>query len=127
MKRAAEQAAREHFKPEFLNRLTELLVFAPLGPQEIRSIVALELQKLGERLRAQDHTLAATDAALDHLAQTGFDPEFGARPLKRAIEKQVTALLARKLLAGELPAGAALKLDYRSGVLTVDAEVAATA
>ncbi len=122
MTAAAEGAARAHFKPEFINRLTEILVFAPLGTAEIRRIVGLELKKVAARLKAQDHVLTASDAALDHLAAIGFDPALGARPLKRAIEKEVTSLLARQLLEGTLTPGAALKLDLKKGALVITTE-----
>jgi ATP-dependent Clp protease ATP-binding subunit ClpB len=116
----AEKAARGHFKPEFLNRLTEILVFAPLGQPEIRRIVELELQKVSARVAQQGHALTASDAALEELAKIGFDPELGARPLKRAIEREVTSLLARKLLEGSLPEGCGLRLILDEGRLAIE-------
>ena len=120
MSAAAESAARAHFKPEFINRLTEILVFAPLGTAQIRTIVALELKKVAARLKTQDHLLTASDGALDHLAAIGFDPALGARPLKRAIEKEVTSLLARQLLEGTLTPGIPLRLEFRKGKLVIE-------
>jgi ATP-dependent Clp protease ATP-binding subunit ClpB len=94
---------RGHFRPEFLNRLSDIVVFTPLTRQHLRGIVTLQLNRIGERLLDRRITLVLTDAALDRILKEGYDPQFGARPLKRYLERQVTNALSRKLIAGELP------------------------
>jgi ATP-dependent Clp protease ATP-binding subunit ClpB len=108
-------AVREHFRPEFVNRIDEIVVFEALGPGEIRRIVEIQLQALEARLADRDLTLEVTPAALDLLAAEGFDPAFGARPLRRVIQRELQDPLALKLLSGEIAEGDTVKVDVRDG------------
>ncbi|HQT81361.1 MAG: ATP-dependent chaperone ClpB [Ferrovum sp. 37-45-19] len=91
---------KTHFRPEFVNRLDEIVVFHTLGQKQIRSITAIQLQSLRQRLEKMEFSLSVTDAALDQLAEVGFDPVYGARPLKRAIQNELENPLAVKILDG---------------------------
>ncbi|MEM6394495.1 MAG: AAA family ATPase, partial [Planctomycetota bacterium] len=103
---------RAHFRPEFLNRVDELILFKPLTLAEIERIVDLLITRLNARLADRRLTLALTDAARTHLAQQGFDPVYGARPLKRFIQREVETRLARALLSGDIPDGSTVTLDH---------------
>eukprot|EP00953_Heterococcus_sp_UTEX-ZZ885_P002633 1937-Heterococcus_DN1.PRE.4 len=96
---------RQQFKPEFLNRVDEFVIFNSLGKQQMRKITALELMKVSERLRDKRITLKATDEALDFLSEVGFDPVYGARPLKRAIQREVETVMAKGMIAGKFVPG----------------------
>ncbi|MBK7578651.1 MAG: ATP-dependent chaperone ClpB [Myxococcales bacterium] len=105
MKRTAMEALRQQFRPEFLNRLDEIVVYRRLGRDQIRRIVDLQVELLRERLANRDITLEASDGARDFLAEVGWDPQYGARPLKRAIQKYVEDGLARQVIAGDVVMG----------------------
>ncbi|EHK5110229.1 ATP-dependent chaperone ClpB [Vibrio parahaemolyticus] len=92
----------KHFRPEFLNRVDEIVVFHPLGQEHIKSIASIQLERLAKRLEEKGYQLEVSDKALDLIAQVGFDPVYGARPLKRAIQKNVENPLAKSILAGEI-------------------------
>ena len=96
---------RGHFRPEFLNRLDEQIVFTPLGTDQLREIVDIQLQRVAARLAERDLTLDLTIDAIDLVARNGFDPVYGARPLKRSIQRMVENPLAKRLLAGEFHPG----------------------
>jgi ATPases with chaperone activity, ATP-binding subunit len=102
---------RQRFRPEFLNRIDEIIIFKPLLRSEVKRIAELQLERLRQRLQQRGLELEVTDAALDWLATIGFDPPFGARPLRRAIERFVANPLALKLLAGEFTAGETVVVD----------------
>jgi ATP-dependent Clp protease ATP-binding subunit ClpB len=102
-----------HFRPEFINRVDETVVFHPLGQAQIRAIARIQIAQLVRRLAERDIALEVTDAALDKLGMAGFDPVYGARPLKRAIQQQVENPLAQKLLAGEFGPGDTIQVDAR--------------
>jgi ATP-dependent Clp protease ATP-binding subunit ClpB len=102
---------RATFRPEFLNRVDEIVVFQPLGRQEIAMIVDIQVGLLQERLAARRLTAELTPEARDYLAGKGFDPAYGARPLKRLIQREVQDQLATRLLAGELRDGDSLVID----------------
>ncbi len=106
---------RLHFRPEFINRLDDIVVFRSLGVAEIKRIVRIQVERLSERLAERHITLTLTEAALDHLAQAGYDPTYGARPLKRAIQREVMNPLATKLLSGEVHDGQAVTVDVENG------------
>ncbi|MBX3129802.1 MAG: ATP-dependent chaperone ClpB [Polyangiaceae bacterium] len=114
MKRRALEALRGHFRPEFINRLDEIVVYRRLGRDEIRRIVEIQLGELRRRLGAREIKLEVTDAAKDLLAEVGWDPQFGARPLKRAIQKHLEDGLARSVLGGQLVTGQTVVVE-RSG------------
>ena len=120
---------KQHFRPELLNRIDETLVFRALGEEEIRRIVDLEIAALQSRLEGRDVHLRVTDEARRALGEIGYDPDYGARPLKRVIQREVQNPLAMKLLSGEIGAGQVLILDRAedgSWVWTVQEESDAT-
>ena len=102
-----------HFRPEFINRIDETVVFHPLGQTQIRAIARIQIASLQKRLADRDIGLEVSDAALDKLGKAGFDPVYGARPLKRAIQQQLENPLAQKLLAGEFGPGDTVSVDAR--------------
>jgi ATP-dependent Clp protease ATP-binding subunit ClpB len=118
VQRAVMEEVRKAFRPEFLNRLDESVVFRPLERGQIRQIVDIQLERFRDRLARRDLKLEITDAAKDHLAEAGWDPQYGARPLKRAIQKNLEDALAKRVLAGEFPAGTTIEVDRRGGDLT---------
>lgn len=101
----------KHFSPEFVNRIDETVVFHPLQASQIRSIADIQLQLLNSRLRERELTLELTDAALDRLAQLGYDPVYGARPLKRAIQTHIENPLAQEVLKGSFAPGSVIRID----------------
>jgi ATP-dependent Clp protease ATP-binding subunit ClpB len=102
---------RDHFRPEFLNRIDDVIVFKPLSQAQLREIVGLLVTGVGRRLAEAGITLDVTDAARDLLAREGYDPVYGARPLRRAIQRSLENLLAKRLLAGEFTAGDTIQVD----------------
>jgi ATP-dependent Clp protease ATP-binding subunit ClpB len=104
-------AVRTAFKPEFLNRLDEVVVFDALGAEELAHIVDLQVRELATRLHDRRITLEVTDAAREWLALTGYDPAYGARPLRRLIQKEIGDRLARAVLAGEVRDGESVTVD----------------
>jgi ATP-dependent Clp protease ATP-binding subunit ClpC len=106
-----EKALKGAFRPEFLNRIDEIIMFSPLTLVEMEQIVALQIQEVQERLNEYNITIQLTDAARQWLAQEGYDPAFGARPLRRAIQKHVESPLSVKLLGGEFKNGATVLVD----------------
>jgi ATP-dependent Clp protease ATP-binding subunit ClpB len=111
VKRAVMEDVRKSFRPEFINRLDEIVVFHRLERNQIRQIVEIQMGQFGERLARRELTLELTPAAKDLLAHTGWDPQYGARPLKRAIRKLVEDPLAKHVLAGEYPPGTHIIAD----------------
>jgi ATP-dependent Clp protease ATP-binding subunit ClpB len=110
-KDAVMNAVRTAFKPEFLNRLDDIVFFDPLGPEQLASIVGIQIETLAKRLAARRLTLEVTDAARDWLALAGYDPLFGARPLRRLVQSAIGDQLARQLLSGSLIDGDVVKVD----------------
>jgi ATP-dependent Clp protease ATP-binding subunit ClpB len=118
---------RDHFRPEFLNRVDEVIVFRALTEEQLTAIVDIQLRRLEKRLAERHIQLVVTDAARKLLAQRGWDPVYGARPLKRAIQRSVQDPLAMMLLEGKFSDGDAVEVDARNGELTfIKAKVAAT-
>ena len=105
MKSAIMDVVGSHFRPEFVNRIDDLVVFHPLGREHIRKIVDIQLSYLQARLAERDIRIQLSDAARDKLADTGFDPVYGARPLKRAIQQQIENPLAQEILQGSFKSG----------------------
>lgn len=101
----------KHFRPEFLNRVDETVVFHPLGHEQIKAIAGIQLARLRQRLQERDYQLEVSEAALDALAAVGFDPVFGARPLKRAIQQHLENPLAQALLKGDIVPGSTVEID----------------
>jgi ATP-dependent Clp protease ATP-binding subunit ClpB len=121
MVKAVEAALRAHFRPELLNRIDETVIFTGLELADLRRIVRVQLLKLAGLLEARGHGLEVTERAVEALAREGFDPAFGARPLKRAIQRRLQNPLALRILEGAFPAGATIEADF------VDGEFAFTA
>ncbi|MGK0172054.1 MAG: ATP-dependent Clp protease ATP-binding subunit ClpB, partial [Gammaproteobacteria bacterium] len=105
MKDAVMETVVQHFRPEFINRIDEVVVFHPLRREQIRAITEIQISNLAERLEAQNITLELSESALDKLAQMGFDPVYGARPLKRAIQQALENPLSKALLRGDFGPG----------------------
>jgi ATP-dependent Clp protease ATP-binding subunit ClpB len=100
-----------HFRPEFINRVDETVVFHPLGREQIRAITTIQIDYLKRRLADRDMSLEVSDAALDRLGEAGFDPVYGARPLKRAIQHQLENPLAQEILGGHFGPGDLIRVD----------------
>lgn len=117
MKAGVMEVVSGHFRPEFINRIDETIVFHPLDKTNIRHIVAIQLQRLRERLQARDLNLVMSDAAMDFLGEVGFDPIYGARPLKRAIAQYLENTLATRILQGQYLPGADIRVDVKDDTL----------
>jgi len=115
------QRLRGYFKPEFLNRVDDIIIFSSLGFDQIKRIVDIQMEKLTGRLRQRRMEVELTDAAKEHLAKTGFDPQFGARPLKRAIQRVVMDPLARAILEGRFKEGDKVVVDVAGQEVTFKA------
>jgi ATP-dependent Clp protease ATP-binding subunit ClpB len=125
--RSAE-ALREFFRPEFLNRIDEVVEFHPLSREQIGEIVDLQLRRLRERLADRGLSLDLTDEAKELIAEAGWDPTYGARPLKRALQRLVENPLAMRLLEGDFGEGDTVRVDVRDGELAFErADAVATA
>ncbi|MCC7314414.1 MAG: AAA family ATPase, partial [Planctomycetes bacterium] len=111
MEMAVKEVLRNHFRPEFLNRVDETIVFHRLSRENLREIVEIQVRHLRQRLTDRGMTLTLTDAAKDKLASDGYDPVYGARPLKRLIQQEIENPLARRILAGDFVEGASLTID----------------
>ncbi|MEW8280763.1 MAG: type VI secretion system ATPase TssH, partial [Candidatus Thiodiazotropha sp.] len=109
---------RQNFRPEFINRLDEIVVFHPLASEQIRAIARIQIDYLHKRLSEHDMGLVITDTALDRLGEAGFDPVYGARPLKRAIRQQLENPLAQEILAGRFGPGDTIEVDSTDEGLT---------
>jgi len=105
---------KQTFKPEFLNRIDEIVMFNRLGEEQIQKIVRIQLEQLRHRLAARKLELHVTDAAVSHIAQIGYDPAFGARPVRRALQNEVQNILAKMLLEGDYAEGDRITIDYDS-------------
>ena len=112
MKQAVLDEMRQHFRPEFLNRVDETIVFHSLSEQHLKRIVDIQLENLRRRLEDRHISIELTDAAKTHLVRTGYDPSYGARPLKRAIQREIETPLARLMLKGEIKDGHTVLVDY---------------
>ncbi|MEN9847285.1 MAG: ATP-dependent chaperone ClpB [Pseudomonadota bacterium] len=117
MKAAVMEIVGQHFRPEFINRVDDVVVFHPLGQVQIRAIARLQIDLLRTRLQALNMNLTVSEAALDQIAEAGFDPVYGARPLKRAIQQGVGNSLAQELLAGKYATGDTIAVDVHNGNL----------
>ena len=117
IKLAVMAEVKTHFRPEFINRIDEVVVFHGLGQEQIRHIARIQLDKLMNRLASMEIGLTVSDAALDLIAEAGFDPVYGARPLKRAIQSELENVLAKRLLAGEFSAKDTIHVDAKEGAM----------
>ena len=123
MKATVMEDVEGFFRPEFINRIDDLVVFSALGLKEIRAICGLQLQVLSARLEEKDIALEVSEEALDLLGEAGFDPVYGARPLKRAIQTQLENPLAQRLLAGEFSPGDSVQIGVSEGLITFSVSV----
>ena len=117
MKELVMREVSHHFRPEFLNRIDEVVVFHALRKEQIRAIAEIQLARLRDRLKEQELTLELDGGALERLGAIGFDPVYGARPLKRAIQDQLASPIAEKILAGDFAPGARIRVGERDGAL----------
>jgi ATP-dependent Clp protease ATP-binding subunit ClpB len=115
MKDAVMEVVGQHFRPEFINRVDEMVVFHPLDKAQIRQIAGIQLGILRKRLEGHGFGLSVSDTAIDLLGEAGFDPVYGARPLKRAIQHEIENPLAQKILAGEFTTGDTIDIDVEEG------------
>jgi len=109
------QVLRDHFKPEFLNRIDDIVVFKQLSREQISEIIDVQLEKLRKNLEERGITLELDQTARDLLVQEGYDPVYGARPLKRAIQSLIQNALAVKLLEGEIKSGQTVRISAENG------------
>jgi ATP-dependent Clp protease ATP-binding subunit ClpB len=127
MKTAVMEIVGQHFRPEFINRLDEIVVFHPLGKEQIRAIAGIQIDYLRRRLADRDLGLELSEAALDKLGEAGFDPVYGARPLKRAIQQQLENPLAQEILAGRFLPGDTIQVELQGDHLVFGRVEARTA
>ncbi|MBN8207060.1 ATP-dependent Clp protease ATP-binding subunit [Microbacterium esteraromaticum] len=120
MKGKVDEELKRHFKPEFLNRLDDIIVFPQLNKDELRQIVGLFVKRLGDRLLDRDMTVELSDAAKDKLIEIGFDPSLGARPLRRAMQREIEDQLSERILHGQLDTGDHVKVDVVDGKFTFE-------
>lgn len=104
-------ALKKHLRPEFINRIDEIITFRPLSSEAIESIVRIQLDRVIEKIETKEITLEVSDQAVEAIAKIGFDPDFGARPIKRVIQRKVVNELSKKLLSGEITTGDAVLID----------------
>ena len=112
MREAVKETLATRFLPEFLNRIDETIIFHPLDRNQIRRIVDLQVEHLRKQLEQTGLTLDISERALNQIAAEGYDPTFGARPLKRVIQQRVVNPLSRELLKGEFPEGITVRIDF---------------
>ena len=120
MEKRVMEALRNTFRPEFLNRIDETIIFNSLGPEEIKKIVGIQMGYLRKRLEDNKITLTLTEEGTEFLAKTGFDPVYGARPLKRTIQHNIQDALAMKILEGTIKEGSHVKVDVEDGKLVFE-------
>ncbi|HEX6031767.1 MAG TPA: hypothetical protein VFY90_10075, partial [Tepidiformaceae bacterium] len=121
LKESVERALREHFRPEFLNRIDEIIIFEPLTRAELEKIVDLLAEEVRERLEDRMVDFELTQAAKDEIVNEGYDPQFGARPLRRTVQRRIENELAKRILAGQVKEGQCVVVDYRDGEYTFTA------
>jgi ATP-dependent Clp protease ATP-binding subunit ClpB len=120
MKSAVMDEVSTHFRPEFINRVDEVVVFHPLAKNQIQGIARVQIENLAKRLHEQDMKLELGDEAMQLLAEVGYDPVYGARPLKRAIQRMIENPLAQKLLQGDFLPGDTIRATVNDGRLEFD-------
>ncbi|GIW44435.1 MAG: chaperone protein ClpB 1 [Candidatus Binatia bacterium] len=121
MKEEVLEALRHHFRPEFLNRIDDIVVFHSLTRDQIKQIVKIQLERLRKRLAERKIELELSDAAIQHFAEAGYDPVYGARPLKRLLQRELETALARQIIAGRIQDHSRVYVDYRNNQLTFEA------
>ena len=119
----SRRVLQAHFRPEFLNRIDEIVIFHPLGREHLAEIINIQLRRVGRLLAERGFTLEVSEAAREYLAETGYDPDFGARPLKRAIQRELQDPLALRILSGEFHEGDLIRVDRGPDGLTFTAVI----
>jgi ATP-dependent Clp protease ATP-binding subunit ClpB len=127
VREAVTQVLREHFKPEFLNRIDDIVIFHSLSRDQIAQIIDVQLERLRAMLHERNVSLKLEPSARELLAREGYDPNFGARPLKRAIQTLIQNPLAMKLLRGEISSGQTVTVSARDGEMEFTTDVSAAA
>ena len=120
IRQAVREGLQARFLPEFINRIDETIVFHPLTREQIGMIVDLQIKRLAAQLDEKGLALVVTEAARNQISAEGYDPTYGARPLKRLIQRRIQNPLATEILKGRLEAGSTLKIDYRDGDFAFD-------
>jgi ATP-dependent Clp protease ATP-binding subunit ClpB len=120
IKLAVMGEVKSHFRPEFVNRIDEIVVFHGLAQEHIKSIAKIQLRVLEQRLARMDYGLEVSDAALAEIADAGFDPVYGARPLKRAIQAEIENPLAKAILEGRFTPKETIQVDWRGGRMSFE-------
>ena len=120
MKALVMSVVGQHFRPEFINRIDDTVVFHPLGQEHIRAIARIQLERLIKRMAERGYEVTVTDDAIDHIGKAGFDPLFGARPLKRAIQQELENPLAQQILGGKLLPNRPVVVDYKDEKLVIE-------
>jgi ATP-dependent Clp protease ATP-binding subunit ClpB len=115
MKAAVLDVVGQHFRPEFINRVDDMVVFHPLDQEQIKLIAGIQLGNLRKRLASHGYSIEFSEAAMDLIGKAGFDPVYGARPLKRAIQNEIENPLAQRILSGEYAAGDTIRVDVQEG------------
>jgi ATP-dependent Clp protease ATP-binding subunit ClpC len=125
-KAVIEKELKKKFAPEFLNRVDDVVMFNSLSKEDINQIIKIELSKLNDRVEKMEYKLTITDEAVDYIATQGFDPQYGARPLKRAIQRHVEDVLTEEIIQSNPDRGSNLTLSYNSEedkmVVTIESE-----
>jgi ATP-dependent Clp protease ATP-binding subunit ClpB len=122
MRKRVEEELHRHFRPEFLNRVDDIIIFHALELQHIKRIIEIQLRGLAKRISDRGLTIDISDGAKEHLARSGYDPAFGARPLKRALQREIVDPLAMKLLSGEFKPGDTVFVNMHDGKLALELE-----
>ena len=111
------QNLKTHFRPEFLNRIDEVVIFKTLNKNEIKKIASIQLEEIAKRLKDRFIEIEIVDSALDYIAENGYHPSFGARPVKRFVQKNIETVLSRKIIAGEIKDYSKIKIEAKKGEL----------
>ena len=114
---------KRSIRPEFLNRIDEIIMFLPLTLDEVRKIVEIQILEVSKKLKKNGVDLILSEKALDFISKTGYDPQFGARPIKRVIQRQLLNELAREIIGGELENAETIKVDEKDGKLVFKADI----
>ncbi|MCP4974356.1 MAG: AAA domain-containing protein, partial [Prochlorococcus sp.] len=122
MERRVNEALRNHFRPEFLNRLDETIIFHSLRREELSQIVGLQVERLRQRLEERKLSLELNPKAVDWLANAGYDPVYGARPLKRAIQRELETPIAKAILSGRFPAGSTIEAEAKDNKIVLNSQ-----
>ncbi|MDD5547576.1 MAG: hypothetical protein PHN74_01585, partial [Candidatus Pacebacteria bacterium] len=114
-----QDALREQFRPEFLNRIEDIVIFNPLSRKDIEKIVSLQLELIEKKLKGKGFKMEFDKSIINHLSENGFDPEFGARHLKRLIQKTILDKLADKMIKGQIKDGGKIKVSFAESAVAI--------